>query len=285
VTANEKTAKLKVPLDFRAQRVGRILVTDFDAGRARELDARGNVLWSSPRIPGAWGCQGLANGHRLVCSFQQRYVVEYDENNKEIWRSDGKLPFYPTTVQRLYNGNTLVSGRELDDRHGVVVEIGRDGKIDAESRVRMGYKPYDLRMLDNGRLLAACTYDNLVCQFERDGIRIERTVIGGLARPETARPVGDGHFLVIDNGGRERIVTDRLRGVRRSVRPGRILEYDENFRLVSTTTNEAGELRDAERLDNGNLLILDTESIREQTPDGQVVWSKAHTGGKRLSVY
>lgn len=285
LAAEGATAKLKVPLDFHLRQLGRILVSDFDAGVIRELDREGNVLWTSPRVPGAWGCQGLPNGHRLVTSFQARFVVEFDREGNEVWRSEGRLPFYPTSIERLHNGNTLVSGRDIPDSAGIVAEIGRDGAIVESSVARLAFKPYDLQMQATGRLLAACTYDNLVCEFERNGTRVPRTTIDDLARPETARRLLNGHLLVVDNGGELRNEADRLRGVRRIVHPGRVLEYDENLKLVHTTANESGEIRDAQRLSDSNLLILDNQSIKEVDAEGKELWSKAFSGGKRLSVF
>jgi outer membrane protein assembly factor BamB len=285
LAASGATATLKVPLDFQLRQLGRILVSDFEGGVVRELNREGDVVWTSPRVPGAWGCQGLPNGHRLVTSFQARYAVEYDRDGNEVWRNEGRLPLYPTSVERLPNGNTLVAGRDMDDKLGIVVEVGRDGAIVDDSLTRLTFKPYDLRMLATGRMLAACTYDNVVCEFERDGTRVARTTLSDVDRPETARRLMNGHLLVVDNGGEMRQVADRLQGVRRIVRPGRLIEYDENLKVVSTTPNPSGEIRDAERLPSGNFLILDAQSIKEIDPSGKEVWSKAMTGGKRLSVY
>lgn len=285
LAAKGANAKLNVPLDFHLRQLGRILVSDADAGVVRELDAKGNVVWTSPRVPGAWGVQGLPNGHRLVTSFQARYAVEFDREGAEVWRSEGRLPLYPTSIERLPNGNTLVAGRDLEDKFGVVVEIGRDGALVENSTVRLDYKPYDLRMLATGRMLVACTYDNVVCEYERNGTRVVASTIADLVKPESARRQLNGHLLVVDNGGEARSVADRLPGVQRFVQEGRILEYDENYKLVRTTANSAGETRDADRLGNGNLLILDNQGIKEVDAQGNAAWSKAMTGGKRLSVY
>jgi HEAT repeat protein/outer membrane protein assembly factor BamB len=284
LAANGKSAKLNVPLDFHLRSLGRILVSDFDAGVVRELDARGDVVWTSPKVPGAWGCQGLPNGHRLVTSFQSRYVIEFDREGAEVWRSERRLPFYPTAVERLPNGNTLVAGRDMDDKVGIVAEIGRDGVLIESSQLRLDYKPYDLRMLPTGRMLAACTYDNVVCEYERDGTRVVSSTIS-VTKPVSARRQLNGHLLVGENGGEIRNVADRLPGVRRIVQEGRVLEYNENYKVTATTSNPQGELRDAERLGSGNLLILDEQSIKEVDSSGKTVWSKAMTGGKRLSVY
>lgn len=285
LAANGATAELRVPLDFHTRQLGRVLVSDFDAGVVRELDREGNVVWTSPRVPGAWGIQGLPNGHRLATSFQARYAIEFDREGNEVWRSEGRLPFYPTSIERLPNGNTLIGGRDLEDRYGVAVELGRDGTLLEDTLARLAFKPYDLRMQATGRLLATCTYDNLVCQFERDGTRVAHSTIDGLDRPESARRELNGHLLVVDNGGQDRQVADRLRGVRRIVHPGRVLEYDEDLKLVHTTTNESSEICDAVRLGNGNLLILDKQAIKEVDREGKELWSKELTGGKRLSAF
>lgn len=285
LAAKGATTKLNVPLDFHLRQLGRILVSDADAGVVRELDAKGNVVWTSPRVPGAWGVQGLPNGNRLVTSFQARYAVEFDRDGNEVWRSDGRLPLYPTSIERLPSGNTLVAGRDLEDKFGIAVEIGRDGALIQDSLVRLDYKPYDLRTQANRRMLVACTYDNIVCEYERDGTRVVASTIADLVKPESARRLLNGHLLVVDNGGEARTVADRQPGVQRFVQEGRILEYDEKYKLVRTTTNAAGETRDADRLGNGNFLILDSQGMKEVDPQGNVVWSKAMTGGKRLSVY
>jgi hypothetical protein len=211
-------------------------------------------------------------------------VIEFDREGAEVWRSERRLPFYPTAVERLPNGNTLVAGRDMDDKVGIVAEIGRDGVLIESSQLRLDYKPYDLRMLPTGRMLAACTYDNVVCEYERDGTRVVSSTIS-VTKPVSARRQLNGHLLVGENGGEIRNVADRLPGVRRIVQEGRVLEYNENYKVTATTSNPQGELRDAERLGSGNLLILDEQSIKEVDSSGKTVWSKAMTGGKRLSVY
>jgi outer membrane protein assembly factor BamB len=280
------TAKLRSPLDFSLPRIGRILVTDFDNGLARDLDDKGNVVWTSPSIPGAFGCQGLPNGHRLITSFQRREVYEFNDKGDEIWRSKA-LPFYPTAVQRLPNGNTLVAGRGLDEVSGAWVEVGRDGNVLDATSVRLPLRPEDIRLLPDGQILAACTFENMVCRLHRDGRRDAKETITKVVRPEAARMLADGHILVADNGGQTRQVSEQRGGRRvvKTIRPGQVIEFDERFNIVKTTKNENGEVRDAEKLASGNLLILDADSSQELTPTGTQVWSKTIPGGKRMSVY
>ena len=71
-----------------------------------ETDAQGKVVWEQA-VTGVWAVKGLPNGHRLISSYTDKFLVEYDAIGKEIWRFDD-LPNKPYSVQRLPNGNTLV---------------------------------------------------------------------------------------------------------------------------------------------------------------------------------
>jgi hypothetical protein len=68
------------------------------------------------------GFQVLSNGNILVPNFTQNKVIEVDNTGKVVWEIAATRPY---TVQRLPNGNTLIS-----TRFGVppVIEVDRTGK-------------------------------------------------------------------------------------------------------------------------------------------------------------
>ena len=101
--------------------LGRLLVCDHAQNLLVEFDTDAQASGKPAAGTQPWACQGLANGHRLVGSYHDKSIVEYDARGPEVWRYAG-LPGGPTSVERLENGNTLVActdaGEVRGDRSG-----------------------------------------------------------------------------------------------------------------------------------------------------------------------
>ena len=289
------SAELNVPLKYLSQSFGRILVTDArnDSAQVVEFDLDGKQTWASKRISDPYGCEGLPNGHRLVACHQGRYVVEFDPVGKEVWRSKDRLDFCPTSVQRLDNGNTLVSGYELGEtERGWIVEINRDGRPIESKRIELPYRPKDVVRLATGRLLVTAKYADRVVELDSVGREVETTALPGLTRPERAKRLPSGNTLVADNGGNR--TYDRQRGVRRPNRGmGRVLEFNDKKQIVWSALEGNGDIIDVERLDGGDTLILESDparggqTLRRIDRDGKMVWTKPFegTGLRRIAAY
>src|SRR5205823_10819909 len=140
--------------------VGRTLICFHSQNKILELGEGNKQTWSVQSVMTPWACQGLANGHRLVASYNSRLVVEFDETGQEVWRRAG-LPGQPFSVQRLENGNTLLA---LSDAQKVV-EIDRDGRIVWE--IVTAGRPVDARRLSDGNTLVSLQSANRVVEFDR----------------------------------------------------------------------------------------------------------------------
>jgi hypothetical protein len=130
-------------------------------GRVVEYDADGQVTWQAP-VHEPWGCARLADGRRVVVSWQDRILVEYDKDGKERSRRV-TLPACPMSVQELPDGRMLIACRE----GGKVVEVGRDGSVGWEVSLEGG--PSDARRLRNGRTLVALQRGNEVVEVDEKG--------------------------------------------------------------------------------------------------------------------
>ena len=62
---------------------GRYLLALGGSGRVIEIDATGKIHWECA-VPSAVFATRLRNGHTLVSSFEERFVIEVDQNGKEV---------------------------------------------------------------------------------------------------------------------------------------------------------------------------------------------------------
>jgi hypothetical protein len=99
---------------------GTLLVLDSVGKELRSVDVGGVVSWSSFEF--------LSDGKFLACAGDGK-VVELDGLGKRLW--EAAVP-NATSCHRLPNGNTLVS----DSEGRRIVELGRDGKIVSELRLK-----------------------------------------------------------------------------------------------------------------------------------------------------
>jgi hypothetical protein len=75
----------------------RFLLTLGGAGRVVEIDSSGKVLWECT-LPSPVHATRLRNGHTLVCCFENRCLIEVDQQGKEV--SKQTLPGRPFKVCR-----------------------------------------------------------------------------------------------------------------------------------------------------------------------------------------
>jgi HEAT repeat protein len=78
-----------------------------------------------------WGGGDVTErGHVIVPQWQQNKIVEYDRDGKAVWEANFQ---WPSTCQRLANGNTLVASQNTNK----VAEINRAGKVVWEHQSNM----------------------------------------------------------------------------------------------------------------------------------------------------
>ncbi len=105
----------------------------------REYATDGKILWEyrTPETPAeSWPFTAvrLADGNTLVNCTHGNFVVEVDHAGKIAWRLDNAdlpSPFLkdPCGVQRLANGNTVITSYGAGDQHVKLLEVTRDKKL------------------------------------------------------------------------------------------------------------------------------------------------------------
>jgi sugar lactone lactonase YvrE len=113
---------------------GHYLVPQLLDRVVREYDAKGKVVWEvkTPHMP--FTAIRLDDGHTLVGCTLGNLVVEVDAAGKEVWRLTNddlpnKLINDACGVQRLPNGNTVVTSHHATAGQVKLTEVGRDKKV------------------------------------------------------------------------------------------------------------------------------------------------------------
>jgi outer membrane protein assembly factor BamB len=261
IAADGKTAKLTFPLADTRFQLGRTLIANYRTGQVYEVDASGSQTWSI-NVQNPWGVLGLSNGHRLVSSYTQRNVVEYDDKGEKVWEQTN-LPSAPFSIERLENGNTLIACSNSNR----VVEVDAQNKIVWDVTV-MG-RPTEARRLPNGRTLVALQNGNRIVEVNSEGK--EEWKVEGVGAPLSAQRLPNGNTLVAEVSG------------------NRVREFDANGKEVWNLTQMAGRNVQtpyyAERLENGNTMVADATGVREVSAKGDVIWEKLDQGVSRVSRY
>jgi hypothetical protein len=251
-----ETARLRLPAPVES-RAGKLLLCNPQQGRVVELDEVGRKVWETA-CEGAWCCEGLPNGHRLVGRGDGR-VDEYDAEGKVVWRLTG-LPQPVRSVRRLASGNTLVACGT--GRGAQVKEFRPNESVAWEATPRDNIE--DVWHLPGGRTLAALYYSGGVVELDRQG-RVAWQV-RDLPRPFSVQRLDSGTTLVCRFGA-----------------DGAVVEVDRAGQVV--WSHAVPNATHAQRLANGHTLIATNEKIVEIDAGGQVVWEVRETGVSHFSAY
>jgi HEAT repeat protein len=238
------TAALILPLREAPLDLGRLLVCDHQQNTLIELDAAGKRIWQKSVGMQPWACLGLPNGHRLVGCYNDRSVVEYDEQGAEFWRVDG-LPGGPTSIERLASGHTLIACTD----GGQVVEVDQAKKT--VWQVTLDGRPVDARRLEGGRTLIALQNAQKVIEIDERGREVWQ--ISGVGNAFSAERLENGNTLVCSLGQNVK--------VREYDRSGRVVWEQGSFTNPYT----------AQRLASGNTLVVDQSGVTEIDRQGTVV--------------
>ena len=137
---------VEVPLDAQTKDIhlqtrmsrklanGNYLVPQLLDRVVREYDAKGKVVWEAktPHMP--FTAIRLPDGNTLIGCTHGNMVIEVDPKGKEVWRvTNDDLPGKPINdacgVQRLENGNTVMTSYNSGPKRVKLTEITRDKKI------------------------------------------------------------------------------------------------------------------------------------------------------------
>ncbi len=113
---------------------GNYLVPQLLDRVVREYDSKGKILWEvkTPHMP--FTAIRLQNGNTLIGCTLGNLVIEVNPEKKEVWRvTNDDLPGKPINdacgVQRLTNGNTVITSHHAHAKETKLTEITRDKKI------------------------------------------------------------------------------------------------------------------------------------------------------------
>ena len=113
---------------------GNYLVPQLLDRVVREYDAKGKVVWEvkTPNMP--FTAIRLPDGNTLIGCTHGNLVIEVDAKGKEVWRvTNDDLPGKPLSdccgVQRLENGNTVMTSYNAGAKKVKLTEVTREKKI------------------------------------------------------------------------------------------------------------------------------------------------------------
>jgi hypothetical protein len=113
---------------------GNYLVPQLLDRVVREYDPKGKVVWEvkTPHMP--FTAIRLPDGNTLIGCTLGNLVIEVDKGGKEVWRlSNDDLPGKPINdacgVQRLANGNTVVTSHHATAGQLKLLEVTREKKL------------------------------------------------------------------------------------------------------------------------------------------------------------
>ena len=113
---------------------GNYLVPQLLDRVVREYDPKGEVVWEAktPHMP--FTAIRLPDGNTLIGCTLGHLVIEVDKAGKEVWRvSNDDLPGKPINdacgVQRLANGNTVITSHHATAGQVKLLEVTREKKI------------------------------------------------------------------------------------------------------------------------------------------------------------
>lgn len=113
---------------------GNFLVPQLLDRVVREYDPKGKVLWEvkTPHMP--FTAIRLPDGNTLIGCTLGNLVIEVDKDGKEVWRvTNDDLPGKPINdacgVQRLANGNTVITSHHATAGQVKLTEVTRDKKV------------------------------------------------------------------------------------------------------------------------------------------------------------
>ncbi|MFQ6112446.1 MAG: PQQ-binding-like beta-propeller repeat protein, partial [Nitrospinota bacterium] len=218
----------------------------------------------------------------------------------------------PTEVERLPNGNTLITdGGDWWGAGSEVIEVDRLGQIVWVYAKGLKFA-HAAKPLDSGNILITDTNNNRVIEVDRRGELVWSSEGWGrgtgrlsdgsqLYYPNDAEETPDGTLLITDRNNNRAVECDRegrvlwsYEGLKHPHNADRlpdgntlltssdenlVLEVDKKGKVVWSYGGGGNESlnwpRDADRLPNGNTLITDSKNHRifEVTREGRVVWS------------
>lgn len=288
-------------LDAEAVAPGTTLVTDgsfFGAPRIVEVDIDGNVVWQH-RVPeerhtgtAVMDAAPLGGGHVLY-SVDGLGVFEIDADGELVWSYLDSTPSHD--VDRLASGNTLITNGWAAKGEAHFFEIDPSGAVgwSWDGLEQYDHAPYSEVELEgwihanaaqrqpDGTTLVSLRNFNRVALLDLDG-----SVIWDFAFYDLGEDASSGTVDVAP--GRkphEPELTPSGTVLVSTHDPSQVYEVDPADGSVVWTWDpivaDMGELRDANRLANGNTLVTGAWALVEIDPSGAVLWQLRANGERQ----
>lgn len=113
---------------------GNYLVPQLLDKVVREYDPKGKIVWEAKTPHWPFTAIRLPDGNTLIGCTLGNLVIEVDKNAQEVWRvTNDDLPGKPINdacgVQRLENGNTVITSHHATSGQPKLTEVTREKKI------------------------------------------------------------------------------------------------------------------------------------------------------------
>lgn len=256
IDANGRTAKLHFPLTAGGDaEIGHTIIAAYSEGRAYVIDAQKKQIFEfGGGYSGPWGGTRLPNGNFLINWYGSHCVVEYDTQQKQVWKHQAASGQSTWSAQRLPNGNTLIAaGSEA-------VEVDAQGKAVWKHNLEVTLT--NAVRLENGNtLMATVASPGRVVEVDPAGKEVLE--IKDLKMPYRVTRLANGNTLVADKGS------------------NRVVEFDASGKNEVWSHPVPTSPNAAQRLSNGNTLISHQQGVYEVDSTGKVVWE--HAGGHTLA--
>jgi hypothetical protein len=216
---------------------GWTLLVQPNSNLVSELGQDGKVRWQLTGLLGPQDAQMLPGDRVLIAEFAGQRVTERNLKGDVLWQKG--TPSWPTSAQRLGNGNTLIvmrnqvvevnrAGKEVftysrptndlvsarKTREGQLLCLSNQGvcfRVDASGKELQSYRVQGVSnfgnaLLDNGGAVVPISWQNRVVEHDRDGRVVwEAQVI----QPTSACRLANGHTLVASPQGPRVVELDR----------------------------------------------------------------------------
>ncbi len=113
---------------------GNYLVPQLLDKVVREYDPKGKIVWEAKTPDMPFTAIRLPDGNTLIGCTVGNLVIEVDDKGKEVWRvTNDDLPGKPLSdccgVQRLENGNTVITSYRTTAKQTKLTEVTREKKV------------------------------------------------------------------------------------------------------------------------------------------------------------
>jgi outer membrane protein assembly factor BamB len=113
---------------------GNYLLTLSADSKVVEVDPTGKVVWEVATKGEAYSAIRLKNGNTLIGNGYAHRVFEVDKDGKEVWSiGESELPGiklgYVAQLQRLPNGNTVITNCHAGPANPQLIEVDQDKKV------------------------------------------------------------------------------------------------------------------------------------------------------------